>query len=91
MANPWLKKNPFMSMWLSGANAAAGRASGQATAQARAALTKLDFPHFCIPPACYPAAQKMSSDAMNRRASSMGRMVRPNGPTLVQRSFHSDQ
>ena len=26
MANPWLKKNPFMSMWLSGANAAVGRA-----------------------------------------------------------------
>ena len=38
-----------------------------------------------------PVAQKMSSEAMNRRASSMGRMVRPNGPALVQRSFHSDQ
>lgn len=38
----------------------------------------------------YPAAQKMSSEAMNRRASSMGRMVRPNGPTLAHRSFHSD-
>ena len=24
MANPWLKKNPFMSLWLSGMNAAAG-------------------------------------------------------------------
>jgi hypothetical protein len=40
MANPWLKKNPFMSMWLSGANAVAGRARGQTTAQTRAALTK---------------------------------------------------
>ena len=40
MANPWLKKNPFMSMWLSGANAAAGRARVRATAQTRAAITK---------------------------------------------------
>ncbi len=39
----------------------------------------------------YPAAQKMSSESMNRSASSSGRMVRPNGPALVQRSFHSDQ
>jgi hypothetical protein len=43
------------------------------------------------PFAGHPAAQKMSSEAMNRRASSRGRMVRPNGPALVQRSFHSDQ
>jgi hypothetical protein len=35
MANPWLKKNPFMSMWLSAANAAAGSVRGQATAQAK--------------------------------------------------------
>ena len=42
-------------------------------------------------PAGYPAAQKMSSEAMKCSASSMGRMVRPNGPALVQRSFHSDQ
>ena len=43
MSNPWTKKNPFLSMWLSGANAVAGRASGQATAEAKkhqAALTK---------------------------------------------------
>lgn len=43
MANPWTKKNPFMSMWLSGANAVAGRARVQATAAAKktqAALTK---------------------------------------------------
>jgi len=51
---------------------------------------KLGFPHFASP-ASYPAAQKMSSEAMNLKASSMGRMVRPNGPALVQRSFHSDQ
>lgn len=35
MANPWLKKNPFMSMWLSGANAAAGSLRGHATGQAK--------------------------------------------------------
>jgi hypothetical protein len=34
MANPWLKKNPFMSLWLSTANRVAGSLRGQATAQA---------------------------------------------------------
>jgi hypothetical protein len=33
--NPWLKKNPFMSMWLSGANAVAGSARSRATAQGK--------------------------------------------------------
>jgi len=44
MSNPWLKKNPFMSMWLSAANRMAGTLRGQATAQAKrqisAAVTK---------------------------------------------------
>ena len=44
MPNPWLKKNPFMSMWLSGANAVAGSLRGRATAQAKrqtaSAMTK---------------------------------------------------
>jgi hypothetical protein len=35
MTNPWLKKNPYMSMWLSGANAVAGSVRGQAAAQAK--------------------------------------------------------
>ena len=34
MANPWTKKNPFLSLWLSGANAVAGRARGAAAAEA---------------------------------------------------------
>jgi hypothetical protein len=34
MSNPWLKKNPFMSMWLSTANCVAGTLRGQAKAQA---------------------------------------------------------
>ena len=35
MANPWIKKNPFLSMFLSSANAAAGRARGLWTQQAK--------------------------------------------------------
>ncbi len=35
MSNPWLKKNPFMSMWLSQANRIAGMMRGQAAAQAK--------------------------------------------------------
>jgi hypothetical protein len=33
MKNPWMKKNPLMSMWLSSANAAAGRARRKASAE----------------------------------------------------------
>jgi hypothetical protein len=44
MSNPWLKKNPFMSMWLSGANAVGGtlssRAKGQVKRQAASAMTQ---------------------------------------------------
>jgi hypothetical protein len=29
MSNPWLKKNPFMSMWLSSANRVAGSMRGR--------------------------------------------------------------
>lgn len=35
MPNPWTSKNPFMSLWLSAANKAAGTARGKATAAAR--------------------------------------------------------
>jgi hypothetical protein len=35
MANPWLKKNPFMSIWLSGANRIAGTFRGHASAQVK--------------------------------------------------------
>ena len=35
MSNPWLKKNPFMSLWLSTANRVAGSLRGQATAQVK--------------------------------------------------------
>ena len=43
MTNPWLKKNPFMSMWLSAfnttANAARGHAISQINRQTAAATT----------------------------------------------------
>lgn len=39
MSNPFLKKNPLMSMWLSAANRTAGTMRGQATAQAKRQLT----------------------------------------------------
>jgi hypothetical protein len=35
MKNPWIKKNPFMSMWLSGANAVIGSARSRATAASK--------------------------------------------------------
>jgi hypothetical protein len=35
MKNPWIKKNPLMSMWLSGANALAGSARSRVTAEAK--------------------------------------------------------
>lgn len=35
MSNPWLKKNPFMSIWLSGANSVVSSSRGRATAEAK--------------------------------------------------------
>ena len=43
-SNPWLKKNPFMSAWLSGANSvvnsARGRIGAEAKRQSAAATTQ---------------------------------------------------
>ena len=41
MANPWTKKNPLLSMWLSGANAVAGKARNAGTAEAKRQQTSL--------------------------------------------------
>ena len=38
--NPWLKKNPFMSMWLSGAHKVAGAARGLAVAAVKREATQ---------------------------------------------------
>ena len=35
MRNPWTKKNPFMSMWLSAANTAGNSVRSRATAEAK--------------------------------------------------------
>ena len=40
MKNPWTAKNPFMSLWLSGANKVAGAARSQATAAVKREATK---------------------------------------------------
>jgi hypothetical protein len=41
MANPWTKKNPLLSLWLSGANTLAGRARGAGAAEAKRQRTGL--------------------------------------------------
>lgn len=64
MKNPWTRKNPFLSMWLSGANAVLGQARGQASAQAKrqatAAATKAakQISEFWLAPIAPPAATK---------------------------------
>jgi hypothetical protein len=40
-ANPWTKKNPLLSMWLSSANALAGKARSARTAEAKRRRTSL--------------------------------------------------
>lgn len=41
MKNPWTKKNPLLSMWLSGANAVAGSARSRASAAAKRQTTTM--------------------------------------------------
>jgi hypothetical protein len=41
VANPWTKKNPLLSMWLSGANAVAGKARSAGAAGAKRQQTGL--------------------------------------------------
>jgi len=44
--NPWLKKNPFISMWLSGANPMANSARGQIGAEVKRQSTAAADKHF---------------------------------------------
>lgn len=39
MTSPWLKKNPFMSLWLSTAHRMAGSMRGSATSQVKQRMT----------------------------------------------------
>jgi len=41
MSNPWTKKNPFLSMWLSGANSVLGSARGRAIGEGRRQMSTL--------------------------------------------------
>ena len=41
MANPWTKKNPLPSLWLSGANAVVGKARSAGAAEAKRQQTSL--------------------------------------------------
>ncbi|WP_316252024.1 hypothetical protein [Paraburkholderia sp. 31.1] len=41
MKNPWTKKNPFLSMWLSGANTVANSARVRTTAAAKRATSAI--------------------------------------------------
>jgi hypothetical protein len=41
VANPWTKKNPLLSMWLSGANALAGKVRSAGAAEAKRQQTSL--------------------------------------------------
>lgn len=72
MKNPWTKKNPLLSMWLSGANAVAGAARARGTAavkrEARSEMTKgmkqvTDF----WTGALLPAAPKKKRQKQKRR------------------------
>ena len=63
MSNPWLKKNPFMSMWLSGANSVANtarvRIAAEAKRQSRAAITNATNDMFAAwPGSSWPATSK---------------------------------
>lgn len=41
MKNPWTQKNPFMSMWLSGANSVAGAARSRVAAESKRQQTAM--------------------------------------------------
>ena len=41
MKNPWMKRNPLMSMWMSGANTVLGSARSRATAEGKRQLAML--------------------------------------------------
>jgi hypothetical protein len=70
MSNPWLKKNPFMSMWLSGANSVANTARGQIAAEAKrqstAAVTKATSDMFAAWPGLMTPA-KAKAKAKRKR------------------------
>jgi hypothetical protein len=67
MANPWTKKNPFLSMWLSGANALAGRARGAGAAEAKRQRTSSAKQAAHLWSGAWLAGTKPKSKAKRRR------------------------
>ena len=65
MKNPWGKKNPFLSMWLSGANAVAGAARSRVSAEAKRQTT-----------AATKQAAKQMSDALTGKPPAKKRKKR---------------
>ena len=63
MSNPWLKKNPFMSMWLSSANSMANTARGKLTSQGKRQTTA--------------AVNKAHEDIVGLWANAMGLAAKP--------------
>jgi hypothetical protein len=63
MSNPWLKKNPFLSMWLSSANRVAGTARGQLKSQVKRQSTA--------------AANKANHDIFVAWSDAMGGAAKP--------------
>jgi hypothetical protein len=65
VSNPWLKKNPFLSMWLSGANSVANsarvRIAAEAKRQLKTGVTQASTDMFAI------WANAMRSPAPRRR------------------------
>ena len=74
MANPWTKKNPLMSMWLSAAHKAFGSMRGQATAAAKreiagtqAQAAKQVAELWTGKPAAKPARKKPAAKAARKK------------------------
>jgi hypothetical protein len=67
MANPWTKKNPLLSMWLSGVNALAGRARGAGAAEAKRQRTSSAKQAAHLWSGAWLAGTKPKSKAKRRR------------------------
>jgi hypothetical protein len=67
MANPWTKRNPLLSMWLSGANALAGRARGAGAAEAKRQRTSSAKQAAHLWSGAWLAGTKPKSKAKRRR------------------------
>src|SRR4051794_338218 len=75
VANPWTKKNPLLSLWLSGANAVAGKARTAGAAEVKRQQTSL-----------VKQAARFWSGAQGRRPQPRGRpRARRRGPLLERR------